>query len=55
VRCMSLPDRMIDHDSQAGQIAMAGLDARGIAEALLAMPGLAAADAGPQKRDKATT
>ena len=55
VRCMSLPDRMIDHDSQAGQIAMAGLDARGIAEALLAMPGLAAADAEPQKRDKATT
>jgi len=55
VRCMSLPDRMIDHDSQAGQIAMAGLDARGIAEALLAMPGLAAADAGPQKRDKAIT
>ena len=55
VRCMSLPDRMIDHDSQAGQIAMAGLDARGIAETLLAMPGLAAADAGRQKRDKATT
>ena len=55
VRCMSLPDRMIDHDSQAGQIAMAGLDARGIAEALLAMPGLAAADAGHHKRDKATT
>jgi 1-deoxy-D-xylulose-5-phosphate synthase len=41
VRCMSLPDRMIDHDSQAGQIALAGLDARGIAETLLAMPGLA--------------
>jgi 1-deoxy-D-xylulose-5-phosphate synthase len=41
VRCMSLPDRMIDHDSQAGQIALAGLDARGIVETLLAMPGLA--------------
>jgi len=57
VRCMSLPDRMIDHDSQAGQIAMAGLDARGIAEALLAMPGLVGAVAKPRgkSRGKATS
>jgi 1-deoxy-D-xylulose-5-phosphate synthase len=39
VRCMSLPDRMLDHDSQAGQIAFAGLDADGIAATLRAMPG----------------
>jgi hypothetical protein len=36
---MSLPDRMLDHDSQAGQIAFAGLDADGIAATLRAMPG----------------
>ena len=46
VRCMSLPDRMIDHDSQAGQIALAGLHAEGIADTLRAMPGLADANAG---------
>ena len=46
VRCMSLPDRMIDHDSQAGQIALAGLHAEGIANTLRAMPGLAGANAG---------
>ncbi len=46
VRCMSLPDRMLDHDSQAGQIAFAGLDADGIAATLRAMPGLAGASAG---------
>ena len=40
VRCMSLPDRMIDHDSQSGQIAGAGLDANGIVKTLRAMPGL---------------
>ena len=57
VRCMSLPDRMIDHDSQAGQIALAGLDARGIVETLLAMPGLAgdAGDSGHETRGKATS
>jgi 1-deoxy-D-xylulose-5-phosphate synthase len=62
VRCMSLPDRMIDHDSQAGQIALAGLDARGIAETLLAMPGLALpglagddGDSGHETRGKATS
>jgi 1-deoxy-D-xylulose-5-phosphate synthase len=40
VRCMSLPDRMLDHDSQAGQIAFAGIDADGIAARLRAMPGI---------------
>ncbi|MEK9935114.1 MAG: transketolase C-terminal domain-containing protein, partial [Rhodobiaceae bacterium] len=67
VRCMSLPDRMIDHDSQAGQIALAGLDARGIAETLLAMPGPALpglalpglagddGDSGHETRGKATS
>ena len=67
VRCMSLPDRMIDHDSQAGQIALAGLDVRGIVETLLAMLGLAvpglavpglagdAGDYGHETRGKATS
>ena len=40
VRCMSLPDWMLDHDSQAGQIAFAGIDADGIAARLRAMPGI---------------
>ena len=57
VRCMSLPDRMIDHDSQAGQIALAGLDSAGIANTLRAMPGLAGANAGSKgtSRGKATS
>ena len=46
VRCLSLPDSMIDHDSQSGQLAEAGLDADGIAAMLVAMPGLADPDAG---------
>ena len=46
VRCMSLPDRMLDHDSQAGQIAFAGIDADGIAARLRAMPGVVDAKAG---------
>ena len=39
VRCLSLPDRLIDHDSQAGQLALAGIDADGIAETLHVMNG----------------
>ena len=39
VRCLSLPDRLIDHDSQAGQLALAGIDADGIAETLRMMNG----------------
>ena len=39
VRCLSLPDRLIDHDSQAGQLALAGIDAEGIAETLRVMNG----------------
>ena len=34
VRCLSLPDQLIDHDSQAGQLALAGIDSDGIAAAL---------------------
>mgnify|MGYP002822789979 CR=1 FL=1 len=33
-RCLSLPDQLIDHDSQAGQLALAGIDSDGIAAAL---------------------
>ncbi len=39
VRCLSLPDRLIDHDSQAGQLALAGINADGIAETLRVMNG----------------
>ena len=55
VRCLSLPDRMIDHDSQGGQLAHVGLDAAGIAAALRAMPGLAAAAKAPSARSKSST
>ena len=54
VRCMSLPDRMIDHDSQGGQLAHVGLDATGIAAALRAMPGLDAADT-PSSQSKTSS
>ena len=43
VRCLSLPDMMLDHDSQLGQLALAGLDRAGIAAALTAMTGAAKA------------
>ena len=55
VRCLSLPDRMIDHDSQGGQLAHVGLDAAGIAAALRAMPGLAAAAKAPPAKSKSST
>ena len=55
VRCLSLPDRMIDHDSQGGQLAHVGLDAAGIAAALRAMPGLAAAAEAPSAQSKSST
>ena len=45
VRCLSLPDKMLDHDSQSGQLALAGLDKEGIAAALVAMPGAVGAGA----------
>ena len=44
VRCLALPDRMLDHDSQSGQLALAGLDRAGIAAALTAMTGAAKAN-----------
>ena len=52
VRCMSLPDQMLDHDSQAGQIAFAGLDARGIAATLRAMPGFVDAKSASKSASK---
>ena len=55
VRCMSLPDRMIDHDSQGGQLAHVGLDAGGIAAALRAMPGLASAAKASPSQSKTST
>ena len=35
VRALTLPDRFVDHDSQSGQLALAGLDAAGIERAAL--------------------
>ena len=55
VRCLSLPDQMIDHDSQGGQLAHVGLDAAGIAAALRAMPGLAAAAKVPPAKSKSSS
>jgi len=46
VRCLSLPDTMIDHDSQSGQLALAGLDAAGIATTLRDLTGITSAGAG---------
>jgi 1-deoxy-D-xylulose-5-phosphate synthase len=43
VRALTLPDRLQDHDDQAAQYAEAGLDAKGIAKAVMAaMPAKAA-------------
>ena len=36
VRALTLPDRFIDHDSQSGQLALAGLDAASIEQAAFA-------------------
>ena len=49
VRCQSLPDAMIDHDSQSGQLALAGLDAAGIAATLRDLTGGKSAGAGRAK------
>ena len=40
IRVLALPDRMIDHDSQAGQLAEAGLDSAGIIAAAAPLLGL---------------
>ena len=36
VRALTLPDRFVDHDSQSGQLALAGLDAAGIERGIAA-------------------
>ena len=54
VRCLLLPDQLIDHDSQAGQLALAGIDADGIAEALYALSGGEAAAKPSQKATRTT-
>ena len=41
VRALSLPDELIEHDSQAGQLADCGLDCDGIVAALSALTGVA--------------
>jgi len=39
LRCLTLPDMLIDHDSQQGQLALAGLDCDGIYAALTDLVG----------------
>ena len=40
VRCLSIPDELFEHDSQAGQLADAGLDCDGIVAALRGVAGI---------------
>ncbi|MEL0233255.1 MAG: transketolase C-terminal domain-containing protein, partial [Alphaproteobacteria bacterium] len=52
VRCLSLPDAMLDHDSQSGQLALAGLDKAGIAATLRDLTGTAAASPKAESQSK---
>ena len=52
VRCLSLPDAMLDHDSQSGQLALAGLDKAGIAATLRELTGTAAASPRAESQSK---
>ena len=52
VRCLSLPDAMLDHGSQSGQLALAGLDKTGIAATLRDLTGTAAASPKAETQSK---
>ena len=52
VRCLSLPDAMLDHDSQSGQLALAGLDKAGIAATLRDLTGTAATSPKAESQSK---
>ena len=52
VRCLSLPDAMLDHDSQSGQLELAGLDKAGIAATLRDLTGTAAASPKAESQSK---
>ncbi len=51
VRTLSLPDEFIEHDSQAGQLAYAGLDADGIYAALASLTAVERNNAASQRKD----
>ena len=52
VRCLSLPDATLEHDSQSGQLALAGLDKAGIAAVLRELTGTAAATPKAESQSK---
>ena len=52
IRDRSLPDAMLDHDSQSGQLALAGLDKAGIAATLRDLTGTAAASPKAESHSK---
>jgi uncharacterized protein Smg (DUF494 family) len=55
VRSVTLPDMFIDHDSQEGQLADAGLDAAGILHSLHSLGTIAGSDKKlPAKTGKAS-
>ena len=50
VRCLSIPDALFEHDSQAGQLADAGLDCDGIVAALRGLAGVDSDIASTEKK-----
>ena len=52
MRCLSLPDAMLDHDSQSGQLALAGQDKAGIAATHRDLTGTEAASPKEQSQSK---
>ena len=55
VRCLSIPDELFEHDSQAGQLADAGLDCDGIVAALRGVAGIEGESAPTAKTSTAQT
>ena len=55
VRCLSIPDELFEHDSQAGQLADAGLDCDGIVAALRGVAGIEGDSAPTAKTSTAQT
>ena len=55
VRCLSIPDELFEHDSQAGQLADAGLDCDGIVAALRGVVGIEGDSAPTAKTSTAQT
>ena len=55
VRCLSIPDELFEHDSQAGQLADAGLDCDGIVATLRGVAGIEGDSAPTAKTSTAQT